>query len=331
MWLVRIDPRPVKEEQVMFTRVRIRTLAILTTVFILLISSYAPAWQDKPKKEAALGTPLLWREPVDIASRNLYLGPGGEALKPNLSKVVLVEEKESGADSLKFRVRDGSNREWVVKVGGEARAETAAGRLVWAAGYYTDISYLAPRVEIESKGVFENARFEARSKGVKRLDEWLWDDNPFVGTQELQGLKVLLALLDNWNLKNENNKILYVRDDEAGGSELRYIISDLDTKLDKTGKVSGLWARSKDEGILKIRLIDRVKDGLVQFDYGGRHKERLSDITVGQARWIGGWLAKLSDQQVIDACRAGNYSPEESRTLAAAVRARINELINLPK
>jgi hypothetical protein len=304
---------------------------MVSIVFIFVLSSYAPAVQEKQKKEAPLGTPLLWREPVDIASRNLYTGPGGEALKPNLSKLVLVEEKVSGAGSLKYRVRDGSNREWLVKAGGETQAETAAGRLVWAAGYYTDVSYLAPRAEIEGKGTFENVRFEERSKAIKRLDEWLWDDNPFIGTRELQGLKVLLALLDNWNLKNENNEILFVRDDEAGGSELRYIISDLDTKLDKTGKSPGMWARSKDESILKIRFIDRVKDGLINFDYSGRHKERISDITVEQARWIGGWLAKLSDQQIKDACRAGNYSPEESQTLAAAIRARINELVNLPK
>jgi hypothetical protein len=318
----------------MFGQLRIRKLTILATVFILGITSFSFAVQDKPKKEAPLGTPVLWREPSDIASRNLYLGPGGEAMKPNLSKVAIVEEKESG-DALKFRVRDGSGREWQIKVGGEAQAETAAARLVWAAGYYTDISYLAPRVEIEGKGTFENVRFEARSKGIKRLDEWLWNDNPFLGTEELQGLKVLLALLDNWNLKNENNKILFVREDEAGKSELRYIISDLDTKLDKTGKLPGLWGKvragSRDESALKARFIDGVKDGLINFGYSGRHKERLSDITVAQARWIGEWLSKLSDQQIKDACRAGNFTPEESQVLAAAIRARINELVSLPK
>ena len=137
-------------------------------------------------------------------------------------------------DAAKYRVRDGSNREWVVKVGGEPRPETVAGRLVWAAGYYTDITWLEPRIEIEGVGVFENAKFEARSKGVKRLDEWLWDDNPFIGTTEFQALKVLLVLLDNWNLKNENNTILYTRGGEAE-AELLYIISDFDTTSDKSG------------------------------------------------------------------------------------------------
>src|SRR6185503_13770244 len=107
----------------------------------------------------------LWREPSDIASRNLYLGPGGEAMKPDLKKVTLIEEKETSR-SAKFRVRDALGREWMVKVGGDAQAEVAASRIVWAVGYYTDVSYLVPRVEIAGRGIFENARFEARSKGI---------------------------------------------------------------------------------------------------------------------------------------------------------------------
>lgn len=314
----------------MFIQSRIRALAILT-VSLLLFASYTPAQQEKPKKEAPVGIPVLWQEPAEIASRNLYFGPGGEAMRPDTSKIVFVEEKES-AGAIKFRVLDGSDREWQVKIGGEAQAETAASRLVWAAGYYTDITYLVPRVEIEGKGVFENVRFEARPKGVKRLDEWLWDNNPFVGTQELQGLKVLLLLLDNWNLKNENNKILFVRDGQAGKTELRYIVSDLDTKFDKTGSSPGLWHLGnvqKSGAGAKARFVDKVKDGLLVFDYAGRHKERICDITVAHAKWIAGWLSRLSDQQIKDACRAGNYSPDEAQKIAVLLRARINELVSL--
>ena len=295
----------------------------------LLLTGHAQEKHRDKTATAPLGTPVLWREPADITSRNLYLGPGGEAMKPELSNVTFIEEKESGG-SAKFRVRDGAGREWMVKVGGEAQAEVAASRIVWAAGYYTDVSYLVPRVEITGKGSFENARFEARSKGIKRLDEWMWDDNPFAGTSELQGLKVLLVLLDNWNLKNENNKILFVREDEAGLSELRYIISDLDLKLDKTGGSPSVWhtPSSKAAG---TKFIDKVKDNLIDFGYNGKHKERLADITVAQAKWIGSWLARLSDFQLRDALRAGNYSAEEARLLERTLRFRINELIQLAK
>jgi hypothetical protein len=303
--------------------------SLLVAVSSLFLTANAQEKQGDEKAKASLGTPVLWREPSDVAARNLYLGPGGAATKPDLNKVTFIEEKESGG-SAKFRVRDGAGREWMVKAGGDAQAEVAASRIVWAVGYDTDVSYLAPRVEIAGKGSFENARFEARSKGIKRLDEWMWDDNPFAGTNELQGLKVLLALLDNWNLKNENNKILFVREDEAGGSELRYIISDFDVKLDKTGGSPSAWHTPPGKPAA-AKFIDKVKDNLIDFGYGGKHKERLADITVPQAKWIGSWLARLSDSQLRDALRAGNYSANEIQFLEKTLRSRINELIHLAK
>ena len=297
-------------------------------IFVLLVSLPTIGYQEK-KKELPQGTPALWREPADLASRNLYLGPGGESMKPDLSKVTLIEEKESSAGTAKYRVRDGSNREWVVKVGGEVQAETAASRIVWAAGYYTDTTYLVPRAEIQGVGVVENAKFEARAKGIKRLDEWLWDDNPFVGTTELQSLKLLLVMLDNWNIKNENTEILYLRETEAGAA-LLYIISDVDMKNDKSGTEPSLWyKRGKSEESSKAKFVEKGKDGSLIFGYSGKHKERLANITVTHAKWLSGLLSRLSDQQIQDACRASNYSPEETQIIAKTIRARINELANL--
>ena len=198
-------------------------------------------------------------------------------------------------------------------------------------GYYTDVSYFVPRVEIAGKGIVEDARFEARSKGIKRLDEWMWDDNPFSDTNEFQGLKVLLVLLDNWNLKNENTKVLFVREDEAARSELRYIISDFDVKFDKTGSWPSVWHAPLVKSATAAKFIDKVKDNLIDFGYTGKHKERLAGITVAQAKWIGSWLERLSDVQLRDALRAGNYSPDEIQFLEKTLRSRINELIHLAK
>jgi hypothetical protein len=216
----------------------------------------------------------------------------------------------------------------MVKAGGEAKAEVAASRIVWAVGYYTDVSYIVPTVEIEGKGTFENVRFEARLKGVKRLDEWLWDDNAFSGTRELQGLKVLLALLDNWNLKNENNRILFVPNDETRSSDLLYIVSDFDTKFDKTGVSPGLW-HAKTQAATKAKFIDNVTANIIDFGYGGRHKDRLAGITVEQARWMGALLGRLSADQLRDALRAANYSRDEIAAMEKILRARIDELLSL--
>ena len=56
----------------------------------------------------------------------------------------------------------------------------------------------------------------------------------------------------------------------------------------------------------------------------------LRNVTVTQAKWLGTLLSQLSDQQLSDAFRAANYSPEEIQMLTQSLRARIDELANLP-
>ena len=288
----------------------------------------------KEKKQMPQGTPLLWREPTDIGSRNLLLGPGGEQMKPDLTRITFIKE-ETGGYSKKYRVKDAQGRVWVAKIGKEAQSETAAVRLVWAVGYVSEINYLAPRVTIEGKGTFENVRFEARPENVDRFDAWPWKSNPFAGKRELQGLKVLMALMENWDLKDDNNRIIAVR--RNGGYELHYIVSDLGTTFGKTGGQKSPMAfirsikgsRNEPEDYVKDKFVEGVESGMVLLDYDGKNSDLMRNITVADARWIGGLLAQLSDNQLQDAFRAANYSQEEVRMLAGAVRKRINELVNL--
>jgi hypothetical protein len=214
------------------------------------------AAQEKPGKNKFKpeGTPVLWRAPDDLPSRDLLLGPGGEEIKPDLSRITFIKE-ETGGYSKKYRVRDGSGREWVAKIGKEAQSETAAVRLVWAVGYMTEINYLVPRLTIEGKGTFENVRLEARPENIKRLDEWKWSDNPFVGTKELQGLIVMMALLNNWDIKDTNNKILFVRNEMTARNELHYIVSDLGATFGKLNR-SALKVQRFQNG-LKVLVIPR--------------------------------------------------------------------------
>ena len=108
------------------------------------------------------GRPSLW-EPVDISARDLYHGPGGAAMAPDIRRIKYIR-KQTGGFRKKYRVEDAAGRTWVAKLGVEARPETAAVRLLWAIGYHTEINYLVPRVTIPTKGTFTNVRFEARVK-----------------------------------------------------------------------------------------------------------------------------------------------------------------------
>ncbi|HJR09198.1 MAG TPA: hypothetical protein VJ842_18200 [Pyrinomonadaceae bacterium] len=314
---------------------RLITNVAAVLLLVLVCSSNAVLQaQDKSdkKKKTPAGTPVLWREPRDISSLNLLLGSGGASMRPNLRRLTFIKE-EKGGWSKKYRVRDASGRVWVAKLGKEAQSETASTRLLWAAGYMTEITYLAPRVTIPGKGTFRNVRFEARPENVEREGEWKWEENPFVGTRELQGLKVLMVLLNNWDTKDENNVLLAVPT-ASGGTELRYAISDLGATLGDTGKWPLLWrftrSRNDPAGFRGDKLIDEIKeDGRVDFEFSGKKRGMFNDITVDEARWIGTLLSRLSNRQLGDAFRAANYTPAEVRTLSRAVRTRINELANL--
>jgi len=278
---------------------------------------------------------VLARAPSDIAKRDLYWGEGGKALQPDLSKVTLIE-KEKGGYSTKYRVRDGSGREWVVKLGKEAKGETAASRLMWAVGYLPDVNYLVPKVKVEGLNKpLENVRFGLRPKDIKRVDGWQWKKNPFVGSREFQGMKVMMALLNNWDIKDSNNKVAVVHNKKIADNELRYFVSDLGGSFGKVSHIPRFIYfkpdRNNPKAYAQTHLVDKVKDGRVDFHYKLKRKNLFKDITVDQAQWITGWLSRLSDRQLEDAFRSANYNPTEVRMMSRGVRARSNELQNAQK
>jgi hypothetical protein len=256
----------------------------------------------------------------------LLLGAGGEEMKPDLSKVTFIEQK-TGGYSTKYRVRDGKGNEWIAKLGKEAQPDTAANRLLWALGYPTEIAYLVPKAKIEGKGEFENVRFEARPKDVDRVGNWMWENNPFQNTPEFRGLKILMVMINNWDMKDDNNEILATRNASTGEAELRYIISDLGGTFGKTG---GFFSRSRNEpkDFVKADFIKAVKGDVIDFNYGGKNQKLFAGITVADARWLSDQFKRLSDEQIKDAFRAANYTSEEVETLTSALKVRIAALEN---
>ncbi|HEX3102377.1 MAG TPA: hypothetical protein VHQ01_11320, partial [Pyrinomonadaceae bacterium] len=197
---------------------------LLLTVALLVNGAVA---QKKASMGGRAGNTVMW-ESVDVKKQDLFLGPGGTAMQPDLSRVTLISE-EKGGHSRKYKVKDGRGMTWVAKIGDEAQSETAAVRLLAALGYKTEINYLVPKLLITGKGVFYNVRLEARPSDVERKGEWKWGNNPFDETREYQGLKIMMAFFNNWDMKAANNVIL------KKGSEREYVISDLGVSFGKTG------------------------------------------------------------------------------------------------
>ena len=300
---------------------------LILTIFSLAAVT-AGAQDKKEKKAGPLTNPILWQE-VDTASLDLFNGPGGEAMQPDVSRVEFIKEDTQGHNK-KYRIKDAKGQIWVAKFGSEAQPETAAVRLLHGLGYKTEINYLVPSLNIPGKGTFKNARLEARPDNVERLDEWKWKDNPFVGTNELQGLKIMMVFLTNWDLLDLQNKVLRVNNN--GIVEHHFVISDLGATFGKLGNNNlpfffRLGRKTNDPGTwYEAGFVSGVKGGKIDFDFKGKGRGLMNDITVSQGRWLADRLSRLSDKQLNDAFRAANYSPEEVDLLRQGVRERTAEL-----
>ncbi|HTW66851.1 MAG TPA: hypothetical protein VME17_19665 [Bryobacteraceae bacterium] len=296
----------------------------------------------------------LWSEPKDIRSRNLFYGPGGENHVPH-GPFTFVKEDLNGTNP-KYDVRDRDGVKWKLKVGTEARPETVATRIVWAAGYHADEDYFLPEVTvsnlpadlhrgrkyISAGGVIHNVRLK-RTEEEKKEANWRWRENPFADTRELYGLRVLMAVINNWDLKNVNNAIREIRLPN-GEEEQIYEVSDLGASFGSDGRER---THAESKGNLRSyensKFLKKVRPEFVDFGVPARpsliflldpHEffMRLDLRWIGRripredARWMGDLLGQLSRDQIRDAFRAAGYSGEQLDGFASVLEQRIKEL-----
>jgi hypothetical protein len=331
------------------------------TLFLVAVLISFPSAQAAKKKHKATeitGTErsMFWQEPRDIGARNLFYGPGGAEHAPH-STFTFLKEDLKGSNP-KFDVEDENGVKWKVKLGSEARPETVASRLVWAVGYFTNEDYFVPVLHVrempahlhrgpplvDPDGASYDTRLKRELKGEKKIGVWHWRNDPFAGTREWNGLRVLMALINNWDLKDENNAVYELKPGQDVGEQQRiYMVTDLgasfgDVRLTRDRKFSkgnlALYQESK--------FIDRVEAEYV--DFGTPHRpsaavlvnphEYFSRIKIdwigrhilrADARWIGQLLAQLSPNQIRDA----GYSPQVVDGFSAVVESRIAELKKL--
>ncbi len=303
---------------------------------------------EQPREvDVGANTPVLWRDPGEIEQRDLFYGLGGKTGSPDpVSKFIYVRDQPTGMQK-KIIVKDDRGRNWTVKFGPEAGPETVASRIAWAVGYHANQDYFIKDARIEgySEPVIYNVRFQRRDDGYKTIGNWSWESNPFVGTRELEGLKTLMALLNNWDLKELNNKVERPSSEEEQG-RLIYYVSDLGATLGRTRSGYGgipftgdvpadrgpgkRKAKGDPEAYASEKFITENRNGQIKF-YLGRTRGRLllKNVSVENALWIGGLLARLSVEQLSDAFRAGGFSDSEVASYVNTMRKRIQELVEL--
>ncbi len=247
----------------------------------------------------------------------------------------------------KVKVKDAAGRHWGVKWGSEVNSEVFATRLAWAAGYYVEPAYFVgsgvihgvtklerAKHHVSHDGSFIDARFELKEKHVTKLKDdksWRWNENPFVGTKELNGLKIIMMLTSNWDSKDQrdvkrgSNTAIFNYDDTG---ESRYLVTDWGGSM---GKWGNYFSREKWDchGFTEQNkhFIRKVKDGMVEFGYSGQHTDSLKDnISVNDVKWLVGFIGRITDAQLRAGLVASGATPKEVECFTDAVRNRIDQL-----
>lgn len=309
-----------------------------------------------PLPAAAVRNPVLWHQPDNIASLDLFNGQGGAQHRP--VPPFTFEDEDTNGTNPKMDVRDSAGTKWRVKEGEEARPEVVASRLLWAVGYYANDDYLIETATVSGvdvkrgssdfkAGKLSDVRFSRKPGGEKKIGIWEWRSNPFTGTRELNGLRVMMAVMNNWDLKDVNNSVY---SDRKTGSQI-FLVNDVGATFGSNGIG---WTRARSKGNIDSfkdsKFVTRLTDTEVDFSTPKKPTGILlasagttaksyamraglewigKNIPRADARWIGSLLGQLTHQQLTDAFRAGNFPADDVNSYVDLVEGRIAELKKL--
>jgi len=291
---------------------------------------------------------VLWQQPGTITLRDWTWGPGGEARAPK-PPFQFVAEDLAGTNP-KIKIRDAKGDQWIVKFGGENHAAVFASRLLFAVGYVTEPNYFVAsgiiigahdlrraKPFIGKDGAFTHARFKLTDhKKLAHVEDrtWSWDDSPFTGTHELNGLKILMMLLSNWDGKDArdgagSNTAVYTRP-ESGTKRLYYAFDDWGASM---GKAGGFFKRDKwnPAGFREqTKTFVRGTSDEMRWGYRGKHGSDItSGISADDVRWLLTYLAPITDEEWRAGLRASGATGSEIDIYATCIGERITQLQRL--
>jgi hypothetical protein len=335
-------------EGLMKIRITFRqTLLVAIICAMAIIGAVGQTGTPRPRRASeppVQSGPKIWRDPGKVEQLDFEYGPGGigNAPKPPFAFI----EEDLGGSNPKIKVRDAAGREWGVKWGSEVNAEVFASRIAWAAGYFVEPSYYVATGKVSgvagltrakkyvaADGGFTDARFELKLKGIKKLKDelgWQWIQNPFVGTKELNGLKVVMMLVSNWDSKDQrdagrgsNTAIFQNKEGEDW-----YVVTDWGGTM---GKWGGVLSREKwdckgytDQN---QKFIASATGGIIKFGYSGQHTDSIRDnIRASDVRWLMTYLGRITDAQLRAGLKASGATTDEAECFTRALRQRLELL-----
>ncbi len=274
----------------------------------------------------------LWEPPADLEERDLFRGVGGTKNAPDPNELYEFKKEKAVGTQPGYDVKDSKGREWSVKLGPEARPEVAVSRLVWAIGYRQPSVYYLPEWTLVRDGKrIPQAGARFRLDDTKNLGEWSWRKNPFLHTRELAGLFVLMVMVNNWDIKSQQNALYeFKAKADAPGPREQYMVKDLGASLGRSAWPVG-GSKADPAGFEHEPFIESVEGNRVRFAYQGAWLEPqlLRSITPDDVRWTSALLLRLSPKQWSDAFRAAGFSETEANRYITRLQRKMAKGLGL--
>ena len=293
------------------------------------------------------GQNVLWTDPGDVSGLDLTYGVGGRDMQPQPPFTFLSEDL-SGSTA-KASVRDAAGKTWNVKWGKEAHPDVFGTRMAWACGYVAQPEYYVSEGRIEGvhghlkridseirrDGSFEPARFQLRAADPRFLKDagWSWVNNPFRGTPQVHGLKILMMLVSDWDDKDsrdqgrDSNLAVFQTPGQYTPKYL-YFVSDWGGSMGRWGNVAtrDKWD-AKGFAEQTPDFIKGLHDGRIEWGYAGQHSDdQVRNIRISDVQWLLQYLGRLSDDQIRAGLAASGATSAEVDSFTASLRARIAAL-----
>lgn len=257
-------------------------------------------------------------------------------------------KNDSTGTTPKISIKDAKGRQFSVKFGSKVIPECFSSRFVAALGYTVEPSYYVGPGKVEGAsdlrrvggfvhrdGSFAGARFQLRdSHELEFLKDSAWSlvDNPFNGSHELAGLRILLILLSNWDMKDSRSgsgpNTAIFRSPGDGQPQLLYSFFDWGSTLGRWGNImhrtrgdcSGFTQETPD-------LINGVRDGVVEWGFTSKHTNDVThNITVEDLRWLAPYLQSITDDQLRTGLKASGATDRQTDCWAGALENRMQQV-----
>jgi hypothetical protein len=184
---------------------------------------------------------------------------------------------------------------------------------------------------VDDQGNFHDGRFQLRSNDPKYLENinWNWDQNPFLGTPQLNGLKIMMMLVSNWDDKDYRdaatrgaNTAIYQH-----GDRYIFFIDDWGASFGSWGK---LLTRSKWNCLDYFNESHDFVKGLgigIEWGYTGQHTDLMKEgVRPSDVKWLMTYLGRITDDQMRTGLVTSGATDEENHNCLDGLRMRIGQL-----